>query len=435
MLRCQHPYLKTALAVALLMAGCQRDETQGLSMDQIAETFVKLVLALGQHDADYVDAYMGPEAWRHEIENQSLGLAEIRQQASAALAGLRQLPATDDKMEDRRRASLDKTLLALIARVDLLAGERMSFDEESQALYDALAPSHSTEHFQEIVDRLTAAVPGEGTLSERYESFKRDFIIPPERLDAVFRAAVDACRRRTRQFLDLPEQESFEIEYVTDKSWSGYNWYKGNYHSLIQVNTDLPIYIDRALDLACHEGYPGHHVYNLLIERDLLKGRGWQEFSIYPLFSPRSLIAEGTANFGIEVAFPAEQRITFERETLFPLAGLDSDRVEEYYQVHEMARELGFAGNEAARRYLDGDFDAEAAIDWLTRYSLMPRARAEQRLRFIEQYRAYVINYNLGQELVRTYVEGLGGTANRPAERWRIFADLLSRPYLPSELG
>jgi hypothetical protein len=65
----------------------------------------------------------------------------------------------------------------------------------------------------------------------------------------------------------------------------------------------------------------------------------------------------------------------------------------------------------------------------------MPRARAEQRLRFIEQYRAYVINYNLGQELVRTYVEGLGGTANRPAERWRIFADLLSRPYLPSELG
>ena len=94
------------------------------------------------------------------------------------------------------------------------------------------------------------------------------------------------------------------VEYVTDKSWSGYNWYKGGFHSLIQVNTDLPIFIDRAIDLACHEGYPGHHVYNTLLEKHLVRDRGWIEFSVYPLFSPQSLIAEGTANFGIEVAFP-----------------------------------------------------------------------------------------------------------------------------------
>ena len=105
--------------------------------------------------------------------------------------------------------------------------------------------------------------------------------------------------------LALPPGESFTVEYVTGKSWSGYNWYQGDYRSLIQVNTDLPINIDRAIDLACHEGYPGHHVYNVLLEQHLVRERGWIEYSVYPLFSPQSLIAEGTANYGIEVAFPA----------------------------------------------------------------------------------------------------------------------------------
>jgi hypothetical protein len=54
-----------------------------------------------------------------------------------------------------------------------------------------------------------------------------------------------------------------------------------------------------------------------------VKDRGWTEFSIYPLFSPQSLIAEGTANFGIEVAFPGAERVAFEQRVLFP-AGLSS---------------------------------------------------------------------------------------------------------------
>ncbi len=111
----------------------------------------------------------------------------------------------------------------------------------------------------------------------------------------------------------LPPTESFTVEYVTNKSWSGYNWYQGNFRSLIQVNTDLPIYIDRAVDLACHEGYPGHHVYNALLEKHLVRDRGWQEYTVYALFSPQSLIAEGTANYGIDVAFPGGDRLEFER--------------------------------------------------------------------------------------------------------------------------
>ena len=201
------------------------------------------------------------------------------------------------------------------------------------------------------------------------------------------------------------------------------------------MNTELPIYIDRAIDLACHEGYPGHHVYNVLLEKNLVRDRGWPEFSVYPLFSPQSLIAEGTANFGIEVAFPRAERAAFEEKVLFPAAGLDPSQASRYYEVLGLVDRLSYAGNEAARRYLNGEIDVKAAADWLEKYGLYSRPRAEQRLRFMDQYRSYVINYNLGKDMVAAYVAARGGTLNDSSRRWKVFEELISSPRLPSGLG
>ncbi len=432
----KHPTLAVLLTCSIpLFTGCSKPEPATVTLDTAAETFVKLALAVGQHDKDYVDAYFGPEVWRTAVESESPGLEQIVVRGRQLSEQIEALPLDDaDPETAQRQRRLARTVDSLVARARFLSGERMSFDEESAALFDAVAPVLPEEHFRSIVERLDAALPGEGSILERYGDFKEDFIIPPDKLDTVFQAAIDACRERTRAYIELPDTESFVVEYVTDKSWSGYNWYQGDFHSLIQVNTDLPIYIDRALDLACHEGYPGHHVFNLLLEKNLLRDRGWAEFYVYPLFGPRSLIAEGTANFGIEVAFPAEERLRFERQVLFPLAGLDPERVDEYYAVLELVEGLSFAGNEAARRYLDGEWTDEQAVEWLMTYSLMAEPRARQRLSFIDQYRSYVINYNLGQEMVRDHIEGLGGNAENPELRWQLFAELLSDPLLPSQL-
>jgi len=150
---------------------------------------------------------------------------------------------------------------------------------------------------------------------------------------------------------------------------------------------------------------------------------------VYPLFSPQSLIAEGTANYGIEVAFPHADRIEFERRMLFPVAQLEPGLADRYYEVLGLVDQLSYAGNEAARRYLDGTTDATAAADWLERYGLYSRPRAEQRVRFIDQYRSYVINYNVGKDMVAAYVESRG------TDRWAEFARLISSPRLPSDLG
>jgi hypothetical protein len=409
---------------------------QNLSvMNRIAESYVRLVLSVGRHDSDYVDAFYGPPEWKTQVDEEKPSLETIRKRASAALAELRTVaPARLDEPSRLRHAYLAKQLESVIARVNILSGSTMTFDDESRALYDAVAPTFPESHFKDILQEMAALLPGSGTVPERYEHFKRDFIIPKEKLDNVFTAAINESRRRTREWIELPANESFTVEYVTGKSWSGYNWYKGDSSSLIQVNTDLPIYIDRAVDLASHEGYPGHHVYNALLEKHLVRERQWMEFSVYALFSPQSLIAEGTANYGIEMAFPEVERVRFERDVLFPSAGLDPSRVEVYYRVHGIFLKLAYAGNEAARKYLNGEITRDEAARWLTEYALMAPERAQQRTRFFDQYRSYVINYNLGQDLVKRYIESRGGTPQNPQKRWKEFQALLSTPRVPSAL-
>jgi hypothetical protein len=425
--------LTAAIAAAAWLGG--QAAAQGSRMNDLAERYVRLVLAMGQHDTDYVDAYYGPAEWRQQADAAKQPLAAIAQAATALAQDLAAAspPRGADELTRLRHQYLARQLASLQARASMLTGTRLTFDAESKALYDAVAPVHTAAEFDTVLAQLDRMLPGTGPLIDRYDAFRRGFIIPRERLDATFRAAIDGCRSRTLRHVTLPPGESFTIEYVTNKSWSGYNWYQGNYRSLIQVNTDLPIYVDRAIDLACHEGYPGHHVYNVLLEKNLVKDRGWVEFSAYPLFSPQSLIAEGTANYGIDVAFPRAERIAFERQVIFPAAGLDPQRSERYYEVLALVDRLSYAGNEAARRYLDGAIDTAAAAAWLEKYGLYTRPRAEQRMRFVDQYRSYVINYNLGKDMIARYIEKQAGSDQE--RRWAAFARLLSSPRLPSGLA
>jgi hypothetical protein len=422
-----------ALAAWWLSAACARPAPP-LDMNPIAERYVKLVLAVGQHDADFVDAYYGDPSWKPA--GAPVPLAELARQAGALRADLDrvEVAASAEELVRLRRQYLEKQLAAVSARIAMLAGEKLSFDEEARRLYDAAPPVKAEAEFAAALDELESLLPGRGPLVDRYAAFRERYVIPADRVDRVFRAAIDGCRARTSQHITLPAGETFTIEYVTGKSWSAYNWYKGNFTSVIQVNTTLPITIDRAIDLACHEGYPGHHVYNALLEQSLVRGRGWVEYSVYPLFSPQSLVAEGTANFGIEVAFPGEARDAFERDTLYPLAGLDPRTAGAYAKAQRAIDKLSYAGNEAARRYLNGEIDRDAAAAWLRKWAMMPADRALQRTKFFDQYRSYVINYNLGKDLVRVYVESRGGTPDRPDVRWREFAALLSSPRLPSGL-
>lgn len=431
------------LTSAIFLMSCGEQENGSSKnletiMNKVAENYVKLVLEIGMYDSDYVDAYFGPAEWKPETKSNSVSdsafIQNLYDEAGKLLDALEGLSKEQgDEIQTLRYRFLYKQILAVRTKIFMLAGGKLSFDEEAKALYDAEVPGNDSSYFQNIVGEISKLLPGKGGVADRWQDYKKQFIIPTEKLDMVFQAAINECRKRTLQYIKLPAKESFKVEYVKGQPWGAYNWYKGSSFSVIQVNTNLPVYIDHVVDLAAHEGYPGHHVLNVLLEK-LYRERNWVEFCVYPLFSPQSLIAEGTATYGVEVAFPGNSQMEFEKEILFPLAGLDPSKADNYYRITKLLQQLKNSSNEAARNYLDGKWTKDQAISWLQKYNLASKERAEQNLKFFEKYRSYIINYNLGKNIVKNYIETNGGTSDNEKMRWALFEKIISTPQTPSGL-
>ena len=301
-------------------------------------------------------------------------------------------------------------------------------------MYDVSPPEIIEEDLQKTLDELDKILPGKGDVAERFINLRKKFEIPKDKIAVVFDAAVKECKSRTSKYINLPAGEKFKAEYVTGKPWGAYNWYKGNLFSVIQIATDFPVYIDSPVGLAAHEGYPGHHVYNIILEKNLVKDKGWIEYTVYPLYSPQSLIAEGTAVVGEKLLFPGDERIKFEKDVLFPIAKLDTTDAELYYKALELQDKLDGSSILAARNYLNGDWTKEEAVAWLQKFQLRTKERTEKFLTFIETYRSYVVTFNMGETLISDYMERNGGTEENLARKWEIFNQLISTPQTPSGL-
>ena len=415
---------------AVLLAACAASpKPTADSLDAVARDYVALTLEIGEREPGYVDAYYGPAEWAQAAKVNPRALPQLAEGAAALTRRLEALPEWGlDDQSRQRRAYLLAHVSAASARLRMLQGEKLGFADEAEALFGVRPELRPLSSYDPVLARIDALVPGEGPLAERVAAFRARYVIPKDRLDTVMRAAIAECKARTERHMALPAGETFTLEFVNDKPWSGYNWFKGGAFSLIQVNTDLPIFIDRAVDLGCHEGYPGHHVYNALLEQTFVKQKGWVEMSVYPLFSPMSFIAEGSANYGIDLAFPGHERTDFEKRVLYPLAGLDPATAEAQTQLQALTRELARAEYTVADAYLAGRIDRETALDQLQKYNLVARDRAAQRLNFIETYRSYIINYGLGRDMVQAWVERQG------PDHWATTERLLASQTLPVDL-
>lgn len=427
------------LLLPLLLISCSSNENKKqeseleIKMNTIAESYVKLVLKTGLFNPNYVDAYYGPDEYKPKglVADSSL-LNDISIEADSLLNELERLASFKaTNLEKLRYRFLYKQALAVRSEIYLLQGGQFTFEEEAKNLYDVTLEESSYKQMDSTLNALDKLVPGNGSLQKRLDEFRNQFIVPQDKLDKVFQTAIQECRKRTLEHIKLPENEKFTVEYVQDKPWAAYNWYKGNNYSVIQVNNTLPILIDRIIDLAAHEGYPGHHVYNSLLETNMVDKNKWKEFSVYPLFSPQSFIAEGSANYGIDMIFPEVERVKYEKSILFPLAGLDSSKADLYYRIFNIVEELSFASNKISADYLDGKINKDKAIELLMKYILMKKEKAEQRIRFLETYRSYVINYNVGKKVIKDYIEG---HSRNDDERWKLFEEILSTPQTPSGL-
>ena len=420
----------------MFMISCsEKNNSKDSELNGLAEQYVQLGLNIGQYDPDFVDAYYGPDSLKPKTDTLAIFPKDSLLNSVAGLKNkLREISSELSDTGKIRAGWMSQQLTAFDRRIRIFSGEFKSFDEESKDLFGISAPVYPESHYAALLDSLNKILPGNGDVQSRFQKLANQFIIPKDKLDTVFRATIAEARRKTKEHYVLPAEESFSIEYVNNKPWSGYNWYKGNFTSIIQINTDTQIFLERAIDVGSHESYPGHHVYNMLLEKNLYRDKGWVEISLYPLFSPQSFIAEGSANYGVELAFPGDNKIRFAKETLLPIAGLDTTNLSLYFKALAIRSQLNYARNEAGRGLVNGTMDEKQALNWMIKYCLYNEETALKSISFIKKYRSYVINYNYGMDLVKQYVEAKAGDGNDAKKQWAVFGELLSNPVLPQDL-
>jgi hypothetical protein len=418
------PPARRGLTIGALLLGCfilmgshNAPERPAPLLAGVSLSYARLAVALGERDPDSIDYYYGPADWVTDIRQNPPSLPQIRQTALALADQLRAKPATMAGGEAKRLFLLGQ-LRAIATRVDLLLGAHLTFDQETQQMFGVqVPPRYDQPRLVHIRSQLDSLLPGPGGLAERYSVFDQKFIVPPDRLSAVMDRALQGCRERTVAHLNLPPGESVALEYVHDKPWSAFSRYQGNFHSLIQINKDFGLTVDQVLQLACHEGYPGHHAYNSLRELQLVRERHLTEFMVQPTFSPQSLASEAAATFAIELAFPEPERTRFERDELFPLAGLDTAKTELYGRVERLVEALHPAEPAIARDYLDGNLEFVRAASALEAQVLM--VHSEATLKYINEYRSYLTAYTLGRDIVADAVDDPPGLPS--AARWERF--------------
>jgi hypothetical protein len=422
------------VAVSLLASGCANSKQAPTveSMTDLAEEFIHLGLQAQNHDKlEYL--YFGPEQWRTAAQEKPLSLTQIQTKLTALSQRIKALPNADDEMESKRRALLLDRITAMVVRADVLQQKfPASFDEESRQLFGVTAPHYDENHFRALADELNEIIPGEGALPERIQRFRDQFIIPADKVETAITAAVQECRKRTKAQIDLPDNESVSLNITSGKHWVGFAEYKGNSQTTIHINTGVPIHVERVLQLGCHEGYPGHHVHASLMEQELVKKKGWIEYTFVPLNGSTATVAEGAANYGVDLAFSRDERIEFEKAVVLPIAGLKGDQLDLYYRYFDLLDRLNFARNEVARLHLFGGMPKDEAIQWLMEFGLESVGTATQRLNFIQALRTYVINYNYGKTLVKGYVESYSDQGKEAM--WEAFEEVLSTPITPQDM-
>jgi hypothetical protein len=214
---------------------------------------------------------------------------------------------------------------------------------------------------------------------------------------------------------------------VTDKPWSGFNYYEGDFSSLVAINADLPHRLSQLPHLVAHESYPGHHTEHCRKEQGLVEKAGRVEHTVFLVNTPECLMAEGLADLGIEATL-ADGWGPWTAEILADLGlrldGLLAER------IAAAAAPLGRVRQDAAILLHDRGAGADEVIAYLQRWSLVSAERAEQQLRFLTDplWRAYITTYVEGFDLLARWLRAR--PADQPvADR---FTRLLDEPLTPA---
>jgi hypothetical protein len=409
--------------------GAGQIDSAGVEPDALVRDYLLLGLRFDRIESGYVDAFTGDPALRQTVlAEPAPDPADLVRQARRLSAALPDVPYRNG-FDQQRAEYVGAHLRALECAGRKFAGEDIGFVDEVHAYFDVRISKGDPETYRQAHARLDELLGGEGPLTDRMEAHRTAEEIPPGRLAECIEAFSSALRDRVRADYPLPDAETVEYQVVTDKPWSGFNYYLGDYRSTVAVNADLKQLMSNLPRLVAHESYPGHHTEHCRKEAGLVNRKGQTEQTIFLVNTPQCLMAEGLADLALYAAIgPGWGRWAAE---IYADLGLrfDDQRAE---AVSEASAALAGVRQDAALMLHDEHRDADEVADFLRRWLLVNDVRARQMLRFLSSplWRAYTSTYVEGYRLLRGWLD------DRPAETSLVerFGRLLDEPLIPSTI-
>ena len=359
-----------------------------------AASYLVLGLRLGKHVDGLVDAYYGPPELKAQIDAEELvPAAQLAADADALRDGL-----PDGWLRDQVHGC------ATYAHV--LAGEGLSYADEVEGCYGVRPVRVPESVYASVHEELDELLPGDGSLFDRRQAWRERHRVAGDTAVEILRDLLPVLRARTNELVALPGGEEVTLEAVTDEPWWAFNYYLGELHSRVVLNTDVPTTGLDLLALAGHEVYPGHHTEHALKEQLLIRDEGRIEEGIQLVPTPQAVLSEGIAEAGSDVvlddAGKEEAHAILRRHGVALVDPALSERIS---RVSERLRTVGL---DAALLVHDEGAPIAEAQAFVERWSLSTPEQAAQSVRFITDptWRAYVITYSAGRDLCRSYING-----------------------------
>lgn len=423
-------------AVGSGLAGCEGVAVSvadpRLTPDALADRYVRLTLELARHQPSLVDVWLGPAS---TSAGPRRPVAAIRAETSALVGDLDSLTTAVDAVvapapppaiaEATRLRYLAGQAHALDTAAARLLGESMTFEDEARRAFGHTAPPRDSAALDALRTELARLLPGPGSLADRHAAFRRRSAVPRDRVEPVFRAAVDWCRTAARAHLPLPPGEALATRAEDTTGWAAFSKPTGALTSDLWVANGGGADAAHLLQLAAHEGTPGHHAQHVLASAQLVTARGWSERRLHPSFGPHRLFAEGAAEAGADLLLPLAVREQVCREVLLPAAGQRPDTAGTLVQVERLVAALDLEVAYVAADYLDGSLAGAAATIRLRDDALVLDPAGM--LGFLERQRTRVLAYPVGRRLV-TAALGEGPAATRWTRLGRVATNLMLDP-------
>jgi hypothetical protein len=390
-----------AIALATL-SGCGIGRP---SLDDVAARYVRATLQLAQHDPALV------EGWSDAMKpGPRIPVAVILTDIND-LSGLidRPGPAPSSPDDAHRVRYLKAQIQALHFAAERLLGRTAGVDDQLREEFGMAAAPYDPAAIERVRSDIDRAIPGSGGLAGRIAALRARTTIPTARREAVMDVALRLCREPIAPVIELPKDERVTILFREGMEWDAFARDAGGHHTVIDIN-EGPLDVSRALRLACHEGYAGHHAHHLLRDR-AIASRHWPEWQVTPAFGPHLLLSEGAAEVGADLAFASSQRAALYRDHLFPAAGLDPADVDALVRLDDWLPQLLPAVTDVARQYLDSKISEQQALERLANEALIGNAAGT--LSFIEKRRARALVYGEGRQAILSMLPSRTLTALR----------------------